>query len=69
MGNSEMKENYRGIKIFVMKNLFHANLRGREKGKKSKRIRTKDKIRNRKQYCPTIITGKHLLYNWSSCYL
>lgn len=46
---------------------------GREKRKKEKkrliRIITKDKIRDRKQYCPTIITAKHLLYNWSSCYL
>lgn len=36
MGNSEIKENYQGVKIFGMKNLFHANLWWRRKGKKSK---------------------------------
>lgn len=36
MGNSEMTEDYRVVKIFIIKNLFHTKLRWNRKGEKDK---------------------------------
>lgn len=71
MANSEMKENYRGVKMFLRKNLFSCKSAVAEKRERKTKTESEQKIKSEdsKQYCPTILTGKHLLSNWSSCYL